>query len=80
MSGEADILISRIAELCALKGGWVVNLSSKILEFRPRLEAYVVGTQAQEVGEKGWLVRASVTSPPGMTSLITTLTLSSAVS
>lgn len=62
-SGEAAVFITHSGEQCALKGGWVV--SSMILEFRPRLEVRVVGALAQDVGWKGWLVRASLTCRPG---------------
>ena len=50
-----------------------------ILDFRPGLEACVVRAQVQQMGEKGWLVRASGQAPPSpvlvTASFLTTLSL-----
>lgn len=63
--GKLVCLASRMAgEPRTLRGFCIVSLSSVILDFRPRLEACVMGAQVQQVGKKGWLVRASGQAPP----------------
>lgn len=50
-----------------------------IFDFRPTLEACMVGAQVQQMGEKGWLVRASGQAPSSSvlvaTSFLTMLSL-----